>query len=270
MGLYSNRQSEMFYLPGDWKAIGYQVIEPRSLMISEGENVVIERPDANSRNLLEGILLDNSKRPLNLVRTEVCFNDEAQLSFVASKVKQLVFDEGVSPEEIVIINLISSNNKNQMLAIQRALMQIGVRSVIPGYVESSDVFKPKGFVTISTPFRAKGNEANIVFVINAHRLSNDFTLRMRNAFFVAVTRSRGWCYISGVGAGMEPLVSEIEAIKRDFPRFCFICPSREQVDSSKTFLGKSDKELDEIQRLVDLVDQNPELRALLLRQPDEK
>ncbi|MDL2173277.1 hypothetical protein [Stutzerimonas sp. FeSN7] len=88
MGLYSNRQSEMFYLPGDWKAIGYQVIEPRSLMISEGENVVIERPDANSRNLLEGILLDNSKRPLNLVRTEVCFNDEAQLSFVASKVKQ--------------------------------------------------------------------------------------------------------------------------------------------------------------------------------------
>ena len=100
-----------------------------------------------------------------------------------------------------------------MLAIQLALNSVGIKSVIPGFVDSADVFKPRGSVTITTPFRAKGNEANIVFVINAQRVAGDFTLRMRNAFFVAVTRSRGWCYISGFGAGIQKLANEIEAIK---------------------------------------------------------
>lgn len=270
MGLYANQPTEMFYHPADWQAIGYRVNEPQALMLTPGDKVEIERPDENSRNLLEGLLRANGKRPLNLVQCEVRNEDSEQLEFIKTKIEKLISENGVAAEEIIIVNLRSGNNKESMLAIQRALNSIGIRSVIPGYVESADVFKPKGFVTITTPFRAKGNEANIVFVINAQRVADDFTLRMRNAFFVAVTRSRGWCYISGFGAGMQKLADEIAAIKVDFPCFRFTCPDQASVQRGKTFLNKSDKELDKIQELMELLDKNPELRQLIVERNKDK
>lgn len=269
MGLYSGSPTEMFYHPQEWAAIGYKVNEPQALIISAGDQVEIERPDENSRNLLEGLLRDNKKSPLNLVQVMDCGGIAEQLEYVTGKINQLISNEGVAAEEIIVINLRSGNNKEEMLSIQRALSAAGIRSVVPGYVESADVFKPKGFVTISTPFRAKGNEANIVFVINAQRVADDFTLRMRNAFFVAVTRSRGWCYISGYGGSMARLSAEIEAIKRDFPRFKFACPDPARVLSSKSFLNKSDKELDKIQEMLELLEKNPELRKLIVDRSKE-
>lgn len=263
MGLYAARPSEMFYHPSDWAAIGYRVNEPQALLISTGDQVEIERPDENSRNLLEGLLRENNKRPLNLVQVQALGSDAEQLEYVKQKIVQLTEKEGVAPEEILVINLRAGNNKESMLAIQRALTSASIKSVLPGYVESADVFKPKGFVTITTPFRAKGNEANVVFVVNAQRVADDFTLRMRNAFFVAVTRSRGWCYISGFGGSMDALCGEIDGIKRDFPKFRFTCPSPETIQSSKTFLNKSDKELDKIQELLELLDKNPALLQLV-------
>lgn len=264
MGLYSGNPAEMFFHPADWQAIGYKVNEPRKLMIAAGDNVEIERPDENSRNLLEGLLRSNNKRPLNLIQVESCTDNDGQLKYIRDKIVELITHQGVAAEEIIIINLKSGNNKEQMLAIQKSLSSAGVRSVLPGYVESADVFKPKGFVTITTPFRAKGNEANIVFVINAQRVSDDFTLRMRNAFFVAVTRSRGWCYISGYGGSMAKLSAEISSIKSDFPKFKFICPAPEKIQSSKSFLNKSDRELDEMQDVLELVEKNPALRQLII------
>lgn len=264
MGIYSPRQVEMFYYRDDWSAIGYKVNEPDAQNIMPGDEVEIERPDSNSKNLLEGIMLENHKRPLNLVRTELCVTDEIQLQFIATKIKQLIEEDGVAPEEIIIINLKSGNNKQYMLYIQKTLSTYGIRSVIPGYVESADVFKPSGFITITTPYRAKGNEANIVFVINAQQVTNDFTFRMRNAFFVAVTRSRGWCYITGYGQSMERLISEVEAIKSHFPKFKFICPSKETVRANKNFMNKSDKDLDKYQEVLELVDKNPELLDMII------
>lgn len=264
MGLYTANPTEMFYHPRDWEAIGYKVNEPRKLMITEGDNVVIERPDGNSKNLLEGLLKENSKRPLNLIQCESCQDELSQINFIVTKIKQLISSDGVAAEEIIVVNLKPGNNKQSMLAIQQKLNEADIKSVIPGYVESADIFKPKGFVTLTTPFRAKGNEANIVFVINAQQVSDDFTLRMRNAFFVAVTRSRGWCYISGFGPGMDKLSKEIVAIKNDFPCFKFPCPHPDAIKRGKSFLNKSDKELDKIQELFELLEKNPELRQLIV------
>ena len=259
MGIYSKQPNEMFYYAAEWNAIGYRVNEPRTIDINQGDSVDIERPDENSKNLLEGILYSNNHKPLGLVQTFTAETEDGQLTYISQTVRRLIDDHAVAPEEIIVINLRSGNNKNAMLAIQRALTIAGVRSVVPGYVESADVFKPKGFVTITTPFRAKGNEANIVFVLNAQLVASDFTLRMRNAFFVAVTRSRGWCYITGHGTNMATLTTEIEAIKKDFPRFKFICPDPATVNSKKTFLKKTDKELDELQRALEVIGKHPEI-----------
>lgn len=264
MGLYTDNPVEMFYYDKEWEAIGYRVNNPASLRIERGDEVEIERPDENSKNLLETLLRENKKNPHNLVQTSTCQDSNHQIAFVQDKIGQLIIDEGVPPEEIIIVNLATGNNKSYMLEIQHALNSISVKSVIPGYIESADIFKPKGYVTITTPFRAKGNEANVVFVLNAHKVKNDYTSRMRNAFFVAVTRSRGWCYISGIGTQMEAVSREITAIKSSFPKFKFTCPDPAIIKQNKSFLNKSNKELDEIQGVLDLIDKNPELREVIL------
>lgn len=263
LGLYSSRPNEMFYYPSEWEAIGYKVNEPRKISIEANDQVELERTDESSKNLLETVLRENKKTPLNLVQLEKCESNEAQLEFIAQKIHDLISSQNVSAEEIIIINLKSVNNKDAMLDIQRVLNTQGVRSVIPGYVESADIFKPKGFVTITTPFRAKGNEANIVFVINAQQVPSDFSLRMRNSFFVGVTRSRGWCYITGYGQGMEKLSVEIEAIKKDFPKFRFTCPHPANVQSTKTFLTKPEHELNKIQNMLEFIESNPEIKKLM-------
>jgi superfamily I DNA and RNA helicase len=263
MGLYTARPNEMFYYPSEWEAIGYKVNEPQTISIAPNDEVEIERTDESSKNLLESVLKENGKTPLNLVHCKACEGNTEQLDFIAEKIRMLISEQDVSPEEIIIINLKSGNNKTAMLEIQHKLNMVDVRSVIPGYVESADIFKPKGFVTITTPFRAKGNEANIVFVINAQQVSSDFSLRMRNAFFVGVTRSRGWCYITGYGDGIIKLSEEIESIKRDFPKFCFVCPDKTTVQNTKTFLNKSEHELNKIQEMLEFVEKNPEIKRLM-------
>src|SRR5690606_33272507 len=111
-----------------------------------------------------------------------------------------------------------------------------IKSIIPGYVESPDVFKVENHVTLTTPFRAKGNESNIVFVINSQIAVDDHTLRGRNAFFVAVTRSRGWCYITGHGLGMDSLSKEIDQLKASYPFFEFVRPSDENIRRTRHLL----------------------------------
>lgn len=263
LGLYTIRPNEMFYYPSEWEAIGYKVNEPKKISIETGDSVEIERTDESSKNLLETVLRENKKTPLNLVQLKQCENNEEQLLFIADKIYELINTQNVAAEEIIIVNLKSGNNKDAMLEIQHKLNSKGIRSVIPGYVESADIFKPKGFVTITTPFRAKGNEANIVFVINAQQVPNDFSLRMRNAFFVGVTRSRGWCYITGYGQGIAKLAMEVDGIKTDFPKFKFKCPDPANVQSTKTFLTKPEHELNKIQEMLEFIEKNPEIKKLM-------
>ncbi len=263
LGLYG-RITQMFYSRKDWEALGYSVLSPESLFFSAGDPVKLERKEENSKNILERLLREHSKDPLSLVEFTRHNSWDEESDSVADMINCLIRNQNVRPEEIVIVNLLSGNNKSSMLDIQRKLTGRGVHSVVPGYIESSDIFKPEGYVTITTPFRAKGNEANIVFVVNAQVVANDFTLRGRNSFFVAATRSRGWCFISGNGAGASQLEAEILAIKNNFPYFDFPCPDEETVESSRKLLSKSDQELDEIQRALSTILRDEALKSYVL------
>ncbi|WP_281718905.1 DEAD/DEAH box helicase [Pandoraea apista] len=269
LGLYAPKKSTMLYLPSDWTALGYEVIAPHRLTIEPGDEVILKRPDENSKNRLEVLLRDNGRNPMELIQTLRCQHSDEQGAVVAATIKKLIQSEGVAPEEIIIVNIVSG--RDSMLALQRALTAEGIKSVLPGFFESADVFKPKGFVTISTTFRAKGNEANIVFVVNAHQVVNDYTLRMRNAFFVAVTRARGWCYISGVGQEMDKLMAELGQIQAHSPEFRFACPRPEDLPS-KRLLSMSDSDLNKMQEIVELLKKNPDLAEMIkenLRGSDE-
>ena len=84
-----------------------------------------------------------------------------------------------------------------------------------------DVFYASGrdSLTFTGIHRAKGNEAGMVYIINAqdcHSAAWNLST-IRNRLFTAITRSKAWVRVFGVGDGMDALIQEyMEVSKRDF------------------------------------------------------
>ncbi|MFV5348475.1 DEAD/DEAH box helicase [Acinetobacter soli] len=261
MGLYNKDKIMQPYDDReDWKAIGYDMVTPEKDKIVEGDHVQLTRPFENSKNKLEKIIKDAGYQPTDLVLCKSFSNIHEELQWIASKIKNLISSENVSPEEIIVVNINNRRQSSEELSELRSLLNsFSIRAVTPGYIESNDIFKVNGCVTLSTPFRAKGNESNIVFVFNSQKVINDSSLTARNAFFASLTRSRGWCYITGNSSSMLTLKEEIEAIKSDFPFFNFIRPDDKKIASVNKLIHTSSKEIKELEKSFDRLKENPEL-----------
>jgi superfamily I DNA and RNA helicase len=178
-------------------------------------------------------------------------NEATQLDSVAEKIHSLISVEKVAPEEIIVITLDTRNAEGTLATIRSLLNKRSIQAITPGFVEKSNAFKDEGFVTLTTPFRAKGNEGNVVFVVNCQKVYEDIHFRGRNSFFVAVTRSRGWCHLYGSGSNMETLVEEINRIRSDYPLFKFHRPDDETIHRRRVILSKNEKELNETTATID-------------------
>ncbi|GGD08833.1 DEAD/DEAH box helicase [Hyunsoonleella pacifica] len=278
LGLYSKYGKVPMEDSKDWVARGYAIHSPDKRIFESGDNVKVERPERFSKNILERLLKESDSEERKLVQFKKFEDINSELNAVVSKVEWLINNQKVEPEEIVIINLDTRNSRSQFQYIRQQLDIKDIKAITPGYVERSDVFKEPGFVTLTTAFRAKGNEANIVFVINTQKVINDSTFRMRNAIFVAITRSRGWNYIYGYGDKIDDLEKEIDDIKTDYPFFNFPFPSEDEIKRRLTILQsnknveKADKEIDKLLKeadykalLLEKLSKDPELLAEILK-----
>ncbi|MFC6723432.1 ATP-binding domain-containing protein [Halobium palmae] len=85
------------------------------------------------------------------------------------------------------------------------------------YTGDRSEFARPGETTISTVHRAKGNEAASVYVVGLDAVVAESRPRdrvqCRNEAFVALTRSRGWCTITGCDASSRTSVlDELEQV----------------------------------------------------------
>lgn len=271
LALYSPSGAiQMFDHKSDWDALGYRVITPEESVFKPGDKIELERPDEFSKNLLEKIIKDDGDDPKELIQLIKCKEYAEQFSSVANEAEKLIKQGGVKPEDILVVDLDTRTSKDDFLSLRKELSDRGIKSISPGFIESADVFGIENHITLATPFRAKGNESNIVFVLNSHKTISDATLRARNSFFIAVTRSRGWCYLVGGGTAMDALEFEINKIKADYPRFKFTRPTTEKLKARKQLLSKTDKELELIEKitkdpdlLLEILSRDPSALALL-------
>ena len=253
LGLYTKNASIPMKDKIEWTARGYKIIEPDRKQFEPNDTIVVERPESNSKNILENLLKQQGKDEFQLVKYNNKTDIKAELDYVILNISKLVKKQNVEPEEILVITLDTRNSKDQLQYIRQGLVVKKIASTTPGFIESSDSFKEKGRVTLTTPFKAKGNEANVIFVINAQQSITDTTFNARNALFVSITRSRGWCFISGNGKYSSILEKEFKDIVKDYPEFKFLFPNEEDIKrrlkiikSSKANLEKIDKEIDKI------------------------
>ena len=99
---------------------------------------------------------------------------------------------------------------------------------------SADVFFMPGAesVTFTGIYRAKGNEAGMVYIVNAQECqSSTYNLaRVRNRLFTAMTRSKACVRVLGVGPKMQQLVEEYNRIKQADYRLSFRYPTSAELE----------------------------------------
>lgn len=262
LGLYSSNSKMPMEYKKEWEARGYSIISPNKTKFLNGDKVIVERESKFSKNNLEKLLKER-KTESKLIQIRNLDGQKSQLDSVVEIATKLIREQKVEPEEILIISLDTKNSKSEFEYIRQHLDMNDIKCITPGFVESNDSFKEKGFITLSTPFRAKGNETNIVIIINSQKVVNDSTLRMRNAIFVSITRSRGWCYICSYGEDGKILQDEIAKIQKYYPKFEFDFPSEDELNRRYAILTSS-KDLEKADYEIDALFNDDSLRALLL------
>lgn len=264
LGLYSTNTQIPMPEKRTWEARGYKVLQPDKSKFDKNDQVEIERPNDNSKNILENLLVRHNRQEKELVTTRIFNTKQEENNFVINEIKNLINNEKVEPEEIIVITLDTFNSEKDFTYIRSKLNQLEIKCITPGYIEDANIFKEPGRVTLTTAFRAKGNESNIVFVLNSNKVINDFTFRSRNSFFVAVTRSRGWCYISANSILAPALSSEIDAILSNYPKFKFIYPDQSLYNKSLQIIMASDKKIDLYEKEIENKLKDETYKALLL------
>ncbi len=86
-------------------------------------------------------------------------------------------------------------------------------------------------LTLTGIFNAKGNEASIVYVIGFEQVGRNPNLLVqeRNQAFTAMTRTRGWCVLTGTGEKVIPLFKEIDAILSNPNAITFTVPNPQNI-----------------------------------------
>src|SRR5262249_7479022 len=158
------------------------------------------------------------------------FSDEqAQDAWVASEiVKNLTSDE-LDPDDILIVLPDTYRAKSRAPRLQRELGRAGIMSHLVGVASSTDSVFRSGSVAIAHIYRAKGNEAPMVYALDSQYAAQDFNaVSRRNTLFTAITRSRAWVRIVGWGPSFAPIAGETSTVIANGFRLEFRIPTDDE------------------------------------------
>lgn len=200
---------QMFDHPHLWEAVGYRA---RSGELRDGEEVTLERSRATSPRFLE----DHSDTK-DLVKFKAFENEEAQAQWIAKAIKRNVEEDELRCGDIMVINPDPLTTRSKVGRARALLLDMDIHSHLAGVDTDPDVFNDPGAesVTFTGIHRAKGNEAAMVYVMNADDCQSAALdlARIRNRLFTAITRSKAWVRVLGVGEEMRELVREYERLR---------------------------------------------------------
>ena len=247
MGLY--RKEGILQLPSSssvWETIGYVTDSP----IEEGKQAILYRTAETSPELLK---VDKDDI-IDFLRYD---DATAMNNALLDMIKKDLEDEQLFPRDIIIIDMDAydySKNCTQLRNLQSDINSAAVFDLNDfSYDDEKEIYKysihtagaanPEDFfrddsIVYSSVRRAKGNEAFMVYIVNAQKCVNSLQRRTdRNGLFTAITRSKGWVRVLGFGEDMDALIEEFEEIKKhDFKLFFSEYPDKEK--QKEIFLNK--------------------------------
>lgn len=230
----------------------------------DGEEIVLRRTEPRS-----GIQVNDP----------VSFENEAdQYKEVSKKILYLMDKEDIIPNDIMIIDLDTRYIKQDHERFTEIFNDEfekydGNKSNIRiNLVDSNNPVRVKvnNAVSFTTIFRAKGNEANLVFILNCNKISLfNRNSSGRNQIFTAMTRAKWqvWLY----GRDMEGYSYELDQVKRNDYKLKFIYPTEKQREAIKKLGDSEEKVVSKISDTEELLNELPlEVVEAMLRQRLDK
>ncbi len=224
-GIYREQGLVQFFEQDElWTDVGY-VVEEGDL---EGNSLITLARTPNSSPLF----LEDHSSPDELIQFQKFDSTAQQAEWLAEAIKADIEHQELRPEDIVVINPNPLTTQKEVGPIRRLLFERGINTELAGVTTSADVFTKSGSVTFTGIFRAKGNEAGMVYIINAQDCFTSWSpasrAQVRNRLFTAITRSKAWVQILGVGSNMDALRAEWEQLREKHYKLHFRYPTAEE------------------------------------------
>ncbi|MGL6431484.1 MULTISPECIES: DEAD/DEAH box helicase [Aeromonas] len=202
-----------------WTSLGYTVVGKTEGAFQENEDVHVLRDEKHSPTLI-------GESPHELISMHKADDMDAEINEVANRIINDIKADGLSPEDILVMCADDYRCKRYFNRLTDILSahEIYTNNIHAEKYLISD-FRVKGRITLSTIHKAKGNEAYSVFLMGTDFLSYNLNVRNRNLIFTALTRTKGWICISGVGSVLDPLFNEINSAIENLPNIKFKYPS---------------------------------------------
>lgn len=207
MGLY--RKEGLLQLPSSfdvWESIGYVSDEK----IEPGKKTILYRTSETSPDMLGASAEE-------LIKFSNYEDKKTMFSELLDKINKNLSNDCLDVKDIMIIDMdaIEANDNSQILISLLNEKNFNFSIHRAGSTNPEDFFREDSVVYTSI-YRAKGNESFYVYVINAQKCVGALSkIKERNALFTAITRSKGWVRVLGIGEDMVSLIDEYNKIKEN-------------------------------------------------------
>jgi superfamily I DNA and RNA helicase len=242
-GLYDDKPVQMLQNEEHWRDVGYDVLRGS---FRPGTQTIIRRPDRNSPAKL------SPPENFPLVEVKTCADLDEEVDYCADQFRRFIA-AGLEPHDLLAIAIDDRAAKVYLSQLASRLTAMGIEcnNIIADRF-SEPPFLIEGKITLSTVYRAKGNEAAVVVVLGCDAIP----LRIRtgrNRLFTAFTRTKGWLRVTGLGTSFATLQAEIEQALSLVPELRFIMPDPKEIETIQRDLAERDARLlrarDEINRV---------------------
>jgi superfamily I DNA and RNA helicase len=210
LGIGVYREGGLLQHPDDpqlWAEIGYNIVHGA---LKLGSAVTLER----SSSSYPGYFVDLLK-PEDAVVFQSFSDELAQDAWIAKEIQKNLTTDELEHDDILIVLPDTYRAKSRAPRLMKTLKQHGVDSHLVGVSTSVDEVFIRGSVALAHIYRAKGNEAPMVYVVDAQHANNGFSaVTRRNTLFTAITRSRAWVRSTGWGKNMEAITAEVDEVRR--------------------------------------------------------
>jgi len=206
-----------------WEDIGYQ---RNAGTLNRGSYVELERSSVSApAYFTERLSSDDAV----ILRGD--FADEAaQDKWIAESILEDIGVGELEPDDILIVLPSAYTSKKRYARLARVLDEHKIVSHLVGVNSSQDEVFVRGSVAVAHIFRAKGNEAPMVYVLDSQFAGGVFNeVSRRNTIFTAITRSKAWVRICGYGASMAGIAAEVERVRSAGFRLQFTIPTPKQM-----------------------------------------
>ncbi len=206
----------------DWETIGFQVNFQPSIQTAI-QPMILSYNDKLTPHPV------SSFWKKSLIEFEAYHSRQDELTALTQQLYHNLRIDGLRPSREILVIVLGETFEAIKLEkyVANFLITQGLDIYIPGTVDcnivTGDHAKPNQFwceggITISRIHRAKGQEADMVYLVGLDEIAkNEANLSFRQQLFIALTRSRGWVRLSGIGA--YPMYTEMANVIQSGNRF---------------------------------------------------